>query len=121
MPRFVIQEHFAERAGHHYDFRLEMDGVAKSWVLKKGIPKRGEKRLAIQTFDHTVDYMDFEGEIPFGYGKGVVKIYDKGEYELLERSEDKIKFRLKGEKVKGTFVLVRFPKVKNGWLMIRID
>ncbi len=119
MPKFVIQEHWAEKAGHHYDFRLEMDNVAKSWVLKKGIPKRGERRLAIQTFDHTVEYMDFEGEIKEGYGKGTVKIYDKGEYELIERTEDKIKFRLNGEKVKGEFVLIRFPKVKNGWLLIR--
>ncbi len=120
MPKFVIQEHFAEKAGHHYDFRLELDGVAKSWVLKKGLPNKGEKRLAIQTFDHDVEYMDFEGVIPVGYGKGRVVIWDKGEYELIERSEDKIKFRLKGEKVKGEFVLIRFPKVKDGWLLIRI-
>jgi len=119
MPRFVIHEHFAERAGHHYDLRLELDGVAKSWVLRKGIPNK-EKRLAIQTFDHDIDYMDFEGEISSGYGKGIVKIYDKGEFELLERTEDKIKFRLKGKEVKGTFVLIRFPKVKDGWLLIRV-
>ncbi len=121
MPKFVIHEHFAEKAGHHYDFRLELDGVAKSWVLRKGIPNKGEKRLAIQTFDHPVDYMDFEGKISFGYGKGIVKIYDKGEYELIDRSDEKIKFKLNGEKVKGTFVLIRFPKVKNGWLMIRVE
>lgn len=121
MPKFVIHEHFAERAGHHYDLRLEMDNVAKSWVLKKGLPKRGEKRLAIQTFDHPVEYMDFEGEIKFGYGKGIVKIYDRGEYDLLKRDEKEIKFRLKGERARGTFVLIRFPKVKDGWLLIRID
>jgi len=120
MPKFVIQEHFAERAGHHYDLRLEMDGVAKSWALRYIPQKRGEKRLAIQTEDHTIEYMDFEGIIPFGYGKGRVLIWDKGEYELLERGEGKIKFRLKGGKIRGDFVLIRFPKVKNGWLLIKI-
>ena len=121
MPKFVIQEHFAERAGHHYDLRLEMDGVAKSWALRKGIPeKRGERRLAIQTEDHTIEYMDFEGIIPAGYGKGRIFIWDKGEYELLERTDDKIKFRLNGQKAKGDFVLIRFPKVKNGWLLIKL-
>ena len=121
MPKFVIHEHFAKKAGHHYDLRLELDGVAKSWVLRKEIPKRGEKRLAIQTFDHPVEYMDFEGEIKEGYGKGIVKIYDKGSYELLKRTENEIKFKMYGEKVKGTFVLIKFPKVKNGWLLIRIE
>ena len=120
MPKFVIQEHFAERAGHHYDLRLEMDGVAKSWALRYLPQRRGERRLAIQTDDHTLEYMDFEGVIPAGYGKGRVLIWDKGEYELLEREEGKIKFRLKGEKIRGDFVLIRFPKVKNGWLLIRI-
>ena len=120
MPKFVIQEHFAEKAGHHYDLRLEMDGVAKSWALRYLPQKRGEKRLAIQTEDHTVEYMDFEGMIPAGYGKGRVLIWDKGEYELLEREEGKIKFRLKGEKLKGDFVLIRFPKVKNGWLLMML-
>ncbi len=121
MPRFVIQEHFAERAGHHYDLRLEMDGVAKSWALRRIPEKRGERRLAIQTEDHTIEYMDFEGIIPVGYGKGKVLIWDRGEYELLDRSDDKIKFRLKGGKIRGDFVLIRFPKVKNGWLLIRIS
>ncbi len=120
MPRFVIQEHFAERAGHHYDLRLEMDGVAKSWALRRIPEKRGEKRLAIQTEDHAIEYMDFEGIIPAGYGKGRVLIWDKGEYKLLDRTEDKIKFRLEGERIRGDFVLIRFPKVKNGWLLIKL-
>ncbi len=121
MPKFVIHEHFAEKAGHHYDLRLELDEVAKSWVLRKEIPKRGEKRLAIQTFDHSIEYMNFEGEIKEGYGKGLVRIYDRGYYDLIERTDEKIKFRLHGEKIRGTFVLIRFPKVKNGWLLIRIE
>ncbi len=118
--KFVIQEHWAEKAGHHFDFRLEMDGVAKSWVIKKGFPKKGEKRLAIQVDDHSVEYMDFEGVIPFGYGKGRVEIWDKGEYDLIERRDKLIKFRLKGKKVSGEYVLVRFPRVKNGWLLIKV-
>ncbi len=119
MPKFVVQEHFAERAGHHYDLRLEMDGVAKSWALRYLPLKEGERRLAIQTEDHAVEYMDFEGVIPFGYGKGRVLIWDKGEYELLERSEDKIKFKAMGNRFRGYFVLIRYPKVKNGWLLIK--
>ena len=121
MPKFVVHEHFAEKAGHHFDLRLEMDGVAKSWAIRKGIPeKSGIRRLAIQTEDHPLDYMNFEGTIPIGYGKGKVVIWDKGEYELLERSEGKIKFRLNGKKLRGDFVLIRFPKVKNGWLLIKL-
>ncbi len=118
--RFVVQEHFARR--HHYDLRLEMDGVAKSWAVPKGIPeKRGERRLAIQVEDHDVEYMDFEGIIPAGYGKGEVRIWDKGTYKLLKRTNDEIKFELNGEKLKGTYVLIRFPKLgDNAWLLIKI-
>ena len=118
--KFVVQEHFATH--HHYDFRLEMDGVAKSWAVPKGLPlKKGEKRLAIQVEDHSIEYMDFEGEIPKGmYGAGKVLIWDKGTYELLKRSEKEIKVRLNGERLKGTYVLIRFPKGgKNAWLIIK--
>lgn len=117
--KFVIQEHHASRL--HYDFRLEMDGVAKSWAVPKGMPeKRGEKRLAIQVEDHSVDYMDFEGEISEGYGAGQVIIWDKGEYQLLKRDEKGIKVKLEGEKVKGTYVLIKFPKAgENAWLLMK--
>lgn len=120
--RFVVQEHFASR--HHYDFRLEMDGVAKSWAVPKGMPtERGEKRLGIQVEDHSLDYMDFEGEIPPGmYGAGRVLIWDRGTYELLKRDDREIKVKLNGEKLKGTYVLIRFPKSgKNAWLIIKKD
>ncbi len=119
--RFVVQEHFARR--HHFDLRLEMDNVAKSWAIPKEIPqKRGEKRLVIQVDDHSIDYMDFEGVIPFGYGKGVVKIWDKGYYKLLKRTDKEIKFKLNGKKLKGTYVLIKFEKAgKNAWLLIKVD
>ena len=118
--KFVVQEHFARR--HHFDLRLEMDGVAKSWAIPKEIPKRrGERRLAIQTEDHSIEYMDFEGVIPFGYGKGEVKIWDRGVYELLKRTSGEIKFRLHGEKLKGDYVLIKFPKAgENAWLLIKL-
>ncbi len=119
--KFVIQEHHARRL--HYDLRLEMDGVAKSWALPKGIPrKKGEKRLAIQVEDHSVDYMDFEGEIEEGYGAGTVKIWDNGEYQLLNRDEKEIKIKLHGVKASGTYVLIKFPKAgENRWLMIKLE
>jgi len=120
--RFAVQEHFARH--HHYDFRLEMDGVAKSWAIPKGMPlKRGEKRLAIQVEDHSIDYMDFEGEIPEGmYGAGRVLIWDKGEYELLKKGRNEIKFRLIGNKLEGKYLMVKFPKAgKNAWLIMRSD
>ena len=118
--KFVVHEHFARR--HHFDLRLEMIGVAKSWAIPKGIPeKRGERRLAIQVDDHSIEYMDFEGEIPIGYGKGRVKIWDRGEYQLLEKTENKIKVKLNGEKMRGEYVLLKFPKAgENGWLLLKI-
>jgi bifunctional non-homologous end joining protein LigD len=118
MVRFCVQEHFARK--HHFDLRLEMDGVAKSWAIPKGLPNEGEKRLAIQVEDHDLEYMDFEGVIEEGYGKGIVRIWDKGEYELLKRTEKEIKFRLNGNKLKGTYVLLKFEKGgENSWLLIK--
>ena len=117
--KFVVQEHHASRL--HYDFRLEMDGVAKSWAVPKGMPlKKGEKRLAIQVEDHSVEYMDFEGEISEGYGAGKVIIWDKGEYRLLKRDEKEIKVELDGGRVKGVYVLIKFPKAgENAWLLMK--
>jgi len=122
MPnRFVIHEHYASH--HHYDFRLEMDGVLKSWAIPKGPPLiPSKKRLAIHVEDHPLEYIDFEGNIPNGeYGAGHVLIWDRGTYELREKKADKISFFLKGEKVNGDFSLLRLRKGKKEqeWLLIK--
>lgn len=129
--RFVIQEHFASSL--HYDFRMEMKDdeknqiVLKSWAIPKNISMlEEEKRLAIQTEDHPVAYLDFEGIIPVGnYGAGKVKIWDKGRWGLLKGTlkENKLSFNLYGEKIKGRYVLLkinRYPEDKknnNQWLI----
>lgn len=121
MNRFVVQEHHASHL--HWDFRLEMEGVLKSWALPKGLPlEKGKKHLAIEVEDHPLDYIDFEGEIPEGeYGAGKVLIWDKGSYELLERKKEKLKFILKGNKAKGTYHLIktRYLPAKNSWLIFK--
>jgi DNA ligase D-like protein (predicted 3'-phosphoesterase) len=116
--RFVIQKHYATHL--HYDFRLEMDGVLKSWAVPKDPPtESGVKRLAVQVEDHKVSYVDFEGTIPEGmYGAGKVEIWDKGTYTLKHRSKDKIEFTLHGKKLVGDYVLIRFRGVKN-WLFFK--
>src|SRR3990172_6045233 len=98
MPRFVIHKHKATHL--HFDFRLEMDGVLKSWAVPKGVPEEtGIKRLAIAVEDHQLDYIDFEGIIPEGqYGAGTVEIWDNGEYELESREKNKLVFILHGKK-----------------------
>ena len=114
--RFVVHEHWARR--HHFDFRLELDGVLKSWAVPKGLPtERGIKRLAVRVEDHALSYIDFEGIIEEGYGKGTVKIFDRGEYELREKAEKKIVFVLRGETLKGEYVLMHW-KDKN-WLIFK--
>lgn len=122
MKRFVIQKH--DSSNLHYDFRLEMDGVLKSWAVPKGVPReKGEKNLAIKTEDHNLSYIDFEGEIPEGeYGAGTVEIWDKGEYELKKREEDELKIKLHGETVEGEYVIVPFKSSdkENQYLIIRI-
>lgn len=115
--QFVIQKH---RASHlHYDFRLELDGVLKSWAIPKEPPdKSGIKRLAIEVEDHSLSYIDFEGIIPDGmYGAGRVKIWDRGDYELVKREPSKIEFILKGKRLKGRYALIRF---KENWLFFKL-
>jgi DNA ligase D-like protein (predicted ligase)/DNA ligase D-like protein (predicted 3'-phosphoesterase) len=117
---FVVQEHHARRL--HHDLRLERDGVLRSWAVPKGIPETaGDKRLAVQTEDHPLDYAGFEGTIPRGqYGAGTVSIWDKGQYELKTWEEDKIEFTLKGEKLHGPYVLVRFEKAgEKQWILLK--
>jgi DNA ligase D-like protein (predicted 3'-phosphoesterase) len=116
--RFVVQKHDATRL--HYDFRLEMDGVLKSWAIPKEPPTEPNiKRLAVEVEDHPVSYITFEGTIPEGeYGAGTVEIWDKGTYTLKSRSNNKIVFALHGEKLVGDHILVRFKEGKN-WLFFK--
>src|SRR5436190_12879690 len=110
---FVVQKHDATRL--HYDFRLEMAGVLKSWAVPKGFPtKKGDRRLAVEVEDHPFEYADFEGTIPAGnYGAGTVMVWDIGYYEVFGTepldalSEGKLHLKLKGKKLKGEWTLVR--------------
>jgi bifunctional non-homologous end joining protein LigD len=130
--RFVVQRHDASRL--HYDFRLELGGVLKSWAVPKGPSMNPEdKRLAVMVEDHPVSYIHFEGKIPEGnYGAGDVEVWDKGLFiavdadlqaqnekqalQALKKGE--LKFLLQGEKLEGGFVLVRLKDEKN-WLLIK--
>jgi bifunctional non-homologous end joining protein LigD len=115
--RFLVQEHHARRL--HWDFRLELDGVLKSWAVPKGPPTEpGVKRLAVQVEDHPLSYYGFEGTIPEGYGAGEVKVWDKGFYVLEVREPRKYHVLLRGRKLKGDYRLINF-KDKN-WLMYKV-
>lgn len=119
-PIFVVQKHDASHL--HYDFRLELDGVLKSWAIpKEPSTDTKVKRLAVQVEDHELGYENFEGKIPEGmYGAGTVKIWDKGTYELIDRKDKKLVFDLNGEKLKGRFVLVKFERTgKKNWLFFK--
>jgi DNA ligase D-like protein (predicted 3'-phosphoesterase) len=115
---YVIQKHAATHL--HYDLRLEMDGVLKSWAIPKEPPTTpGVRRLAVQVEDHPVEYANFEGEIPEGeYGAGTVEIWDKGTYRLIERKENKLIVEINGAKLKGVYALIRFKGDKN-WLFLK--
>ena len=134
---FVVQKHDASRL--HYDFRLEMAGVLKSWAVPRGPSLNpDDRRLAMMVEDHPYDYKDFEGLIPEGnYGAGAVIVWDEGTYEPLEPYTNKkqaeksllsqlksgsLKFRLVGKKLKGEFALVHIKnnvKGNNAWLLIK--
>ena len=115
---YVIQKHQASHL--HWDLRLEMDGVLKSWAVPKEPPvKSGIRRLAVQVEDHPIEYANFEGVIPEGqYGAGIVEIWDKGTYRLIERTPDKIVFEIHGKRLKGKYCLLRFKGEKN-WLFFK--
>lgn len=126
---FVIQKHDATRL--HYDFRLEMDGVLKSWAVPKGIPtKRGERHLAVEVEDHPLEYGSFEGTIPSGnYGAGTVMLWDRGTYTVSgndpsgSHAAGKLHLWLKGNKLKGEWTLVRIRHLreedKPQWLLFK--
>lgn len=134
-PIFVIQKHDASNL--HYDFRLEVDGVLKSWAVPKGpSTDPGEKRLALPTEDHPLDYADFEGVIPEGeYGGGTVLVWDRGPYRNLRTEkedqavsmsealdEGKVEVWLEGEKVPGGYALIRTGGGDDErWLLIKMD
>ncbi|MCB1081451.1 MAG: DNA ligase [Chlamydiia bacterium] len=124
-PAFVVQQHAARRM--HYDVRLEVGGVLKSWAVPKGPSLNpGVKRLAVLTEDHPLSYKNFEGRIPEGeYGAGAVLVWDRGKYRNLKEGTMQTAFRkgrievfLKGKKLYGGFALVRFQG-KN-WLLIKM-
>ncbi len=134
-PIFVIQEHHASHL--HYDFRLEMEGVLKSWALPKGVPqKKGEKHLAILTEDHPIEYANFSGTIPSGqYGAGEVFIWDKGTFENLTHDPQQhiknlanafkdghISICLHGKRLKNSyFVLQRVVlSKKEQWILLKL-
>lgn len=133
LSRFVVQRHDASRL--HYDFRLELGGVLKSWAVPKGPSMNPEdKRLAVMVEDHPISYIHFEGSIPEGnYGAGTVEVWDKGAFIPVNKDLEKIteraaqlalkkgelKIFLKGEKLEGGFVLVRLKKDEKNWLLIK--
>ena len=133
---FVVQKHYASHL--HYDFRLELDGVLKSWAVPKGPSlDPSEKHLAVMVEDHPYDYKDFSGIIPEGnYGAGKVEIWDEGTYHSLnsedsEGSQEEVRAGLKkghvtiimdGEKLNGEFALIRLKDAKaKNWLLIKKD
>ena len=117
LHRFVVQKHQARNL--HYDFRLELDGVLRSWAVPKGPPlEPGIRRLAIRVEDHPIDYIDFSGKIPQGeYGAGNVEIWDEGEFDLETESTDILEFLLRGERLLGRYALIHTNDKE--WLFIR--
>lgn len=127
-PRFVVQKHDARRL--HYDFRLEVNGVLKSWAIPKGPSMDpSQKRLAVPTEDHPIDYIDFEGIIPEGnYGAGTVIVWDTGTYQNLKENismehaieEGHVDIQLDGEKLKGGYALIQTGKGnRKFWLLFK--
>jgi DNA ligase D-like protein (predicted 3'-phosphoesterase) len=115
---YVIHEHHASHL--HWDLRLEMEGVLKSWAIPKEPPIDPKiKRLAVLVEDHPLDYATFEGTIPEGqYGAGKVIIWDKGTFELLEKTDKSFVIKINGNKLKGNYVLFKFKPPKN-WLFFK--
>ena len=130
MPLFVVQEHHAKRL--HWDFRLEINGVLKSWAVPKGPSlDPAQKRLAIQVPDHEIEHANYEGIIPEGtYGAGPVLIWDQGSFAVIDDESPasglergNLKFELYGRRLRGTFALVKLrgPGREKAWLLIKKD
>ena len=121
---FVVQKHAASHL--HYDFRLEVDGVLKSWAVPKGPSLDPRvKHLAIMVEDHPYEYRNFEGVIPSGYGAGTVMIWDRGTYSSPDSIQEGLKkgalhFTLEGEKLKGDFSLIKLKGKEREWLLIKM-
>ena len=122
--RFVIHEHHASRL--HFDLRLEIGGVLKSWAVPKGVSMNPqEKRLAVAVPDHSVGYIDFEGTLAEGsYGAGRVAIWDKGEFEMVgdasaQLEKGKLIFTFYGAKLKGEFTILKMWNQEKNWLIIK--
>jgi len=126
LRKFVIHEHHARSL--HFDLRLAMEGVLKSWAVPKGVSLNpADKRLAVAVPDHSLSYIDYEGEISEGsYGAGDVRIWDDGHYEtkidpFQQYLKGKIVFTFFGLRVRGEFTLVRMSKQPKNWLLIKAD
>ena len=121
MPIFVVHEHHARNL--HFDFRLEMNGILKSWAIPKGPSMNPQdKRLAILVDDHPLDYASYEGIIPAGYyGSGPVVIWDQGEFTFVDGSFEskKMSIELKGKTLNGIFSLFALKKQIKNWLLIK--
>lgn len=122
--RFVVHEHHASHL--HFDFRLEIAGVLKSWAIPKGVSLNpNEKRLAVQVPDHAVSYINFEGTLAEGsYGAGEVRIWDDGEVEIdadavQQLEKGRLVFRIFGKKLGGEFVLLQMKGNGRNWLLIK--
>jgi bifunctional non-homologous end joining protein LigD len=122
--RFVVHEHHATRL--HFDLRLEIGGVLKSWAVPKGVSMNpSEKRLAVAVPDHSLGYIDFEGTLAEGtYGAGEVRVWDTGEFETSENAEEQLRkgkliFVFFGAKLKGEFALLKMWNQEKNWLIVK--
>lgn len=119
-PLYMVHDHRSR--SHHFDLRLEMEGVLKSWAIPKLIDLKDlyTRRLAIQTEDHPLAYGYWEGKIPDGdYGAGSSRIWDTGSFEVVDSKKDKLIFKVKGKRLQGTFVLIHFRPHERNWLFFK--